>query len=52
MSWTRPTINQIYERIRADMVSRVTADIPIPSVSMLGVLAIVFSGAAHLFMVF
>jgi len=49
MSWTRPTINQIYERIRADMVSRVTADIPIPSVSMLGVLAIVFSGAAHLF---
>jgi len=49
MSWTRPTINEIYERIRADMVSRVTADIPIPSVSMLGVLAIVFSGAAHLF---
>ena len=49
MSWTRPTINQIYERIRADMESRVTADIPIPRVSMLGVLAIAFSGAAHLF---
>ncbi len=49
MSWTRPTIIQIYERIRADMESRVTADIPIPSVSMLGVLAIVFTGAVHLF---
>jgi len=49
MSWTRPTINEIYERIRADMESRVTADISIPRISMLGILGIVFSGAAHLF---
>jgi len=48
MSWTRPTIQTIYERIKADMESRVTDNIKIPKVSMLGVLAIVFTGGIHL----
>ena len=52
MTWQRPTIQQIYDRIRADLESRVTADVPIPRVSMLGIMAIVFSGASHLFYAF
>ena len=44
----RPTLNQIYERIRADMSSRVTGGVKIPTRSLLGILAIVFAGAMHL----
>jgi uncharacterized phage protein gp47/JayE len=48
MSFTRPTLLEIYGRIKADMESRVTAGIPIPRVSLLGILAIVQAGASHL----
>lgn len=48
MTWTRPTITQIYERVRADMESRVTSKVSIPRVSMLGIMNIVFTGAVHL----
>lgn len=48
MSWIRPTLYQIYERIRADMQSYVTDGIPVPLVSLLGVFDKTFSGALHL----
>ena len=48
MSWTRPTIQEIYKRIKADMESRVTANIEIPRISLLGILNIVFTGGIHL----
>lgn len=48
MSFTRPTLLEIYARIKADMESRVTAGVPIPRVSLLGILAIVQAGASHL----
>lgn len=48
MSWTRPSLQTIYDRIKADMETRVTSNVPIPRVSMLGVLAIVFAGGIHL----
>jgi uncharacterized phage protein gp47/JayE len=48
MSYTRPTLSEIYGRIKADMESRVTAGVPIPRVSLLGILAIVQAGASYL----
>ena len=48
MAFTRPTLSEIYQRIKADMESRVTAGVPIPRVSLLGILAIVMAGASHL----
>jgi uncharacterized phage protein gp47/JayE len=47
MSWTRPTLEQIYNRVKADMESRVTADLKLPRVSLLGIMNIVFSGSVH-----
>ena len=48
MSWTRPSIQTIYNRIKADMKSNVTDGVPIPRVSMLGILAAGFAGGIHL----
>lgn len=48
MAYQRPTIQTIYGRIKADMESRVTSGVKIPTFSLLGVLAIVFAGAIHL----
>lgn len=48
MSFTRPSINTIYTRIKADMESRVTGNVKIPSFSLLDILARVFAGAIHL----
>jgi uncharacterized phage protein gp47/JayE len=48
MPWTRPTIQTIYERIKADMETRVTSGLKIPAVSLLGILNLVFTGAIHL----
>ena len=48
MSWTRPSIQTIYNRVKADIQSNVTDGVPIPRVSMLGIIASVFSGGVHL----
>lgn len=48
MTWTRPLIQTIYNRIKADMESYVTDGVPIPRVSLLGIINMVFSGAMHL----
>lgn len=45
MAFARPTLAEIYGRITADMESRITSGQKIPRVSLLGVLAAVFSGA-------
>lgn len=45
---SRPTLNQIYTRILADMQARVTSGTKILRFSLLGVLAYVFAGAVHL----
>lgn len=47
MAFTRPTLAQIYARIKADMVSRLTS-LPILARGILEVLARVFAGAIHL----
>jgi uncharacterized phage protein gp47/JayE len=48
MAFPRPTVWTIYNRIRADLESRVTGGVPIPPVSFLGIMDLVFSGAIHL----
>lgn len=48
MAWIRPTVDEIYQRIKADMEARVTANVKIPRVSLLGIMAIVFAGGIHL----
>lgn len=45
---TRPTINEIYDRIKADLESRVTDGVKIPRVSLLGLTNVVFSGSIYL----
>ena len=44
----RPTLDEIYTRVKADMETRVTSGTKIPKKSLLGILAIVFSGAVYL----
>lgn len=48
MTWPVPSIDTIYQRIKADMESRVTQGVKIPRVSFLGVMSYVFAGAVHL----
>ena len=48
MGFNRPTQDQIYNRITADMQTRVTSNTNILKYSLLGVLAKVFTGAVHL----
>jgi len=48
MPWSRPTLTEIYERIRADGETRVTSGVKIPRVSLLGIIYLVFTGAIHL----
>ena len=48
MSWTRPTLQTIYNRVKADIQSNVTDGVPIPRVSMFGIIAAVFAGGIHL----
>lgn len=48
MALERPSLSTIYNRIKADMESRVTEGVKVPRFSLLGILAIVFSGAMHL----
>lgn len=48
MPWPRPSVETIYERVKADMESRVTSGVKIPRVSLLGVMALTFAGATHL----
>jgi len=48
MALNRPTINEIYARIKADMEARVSSNTRIPRYSLLGIMAIVFAGAVHL----
>ena len=48
MTRIRPSIQTIYDRIKADMESRVTGGVPVPKVSLLGVLNAVFTGGVHL----
>lgn len=45
---TRPTLEEIYTRIKADMESRLTGDLKIPRFSLLSITALVFSGASFL----
>lgn len=44
----RPTLEEIYQRIKADMESRLTGGLRILRVSMLGISATGFAGAIHL----
>lgn len=44
----RPVIETIYNRIKTDLESRVTDNVKIPKMSLLGVLTIVFAGSIHL----
>lgn len=48
MAFTRPTVDTIYQRIKADMEARLTGNVRIAKVSVLGILAMVFAGALHL----
>lgn len=48
MAYTKPTLQEIYDRIKSDMEARVTDDVKIPSVSLLGIIAAVMAGAAYL----
>lgn len=48
MAFNRPTIQEIYARIVADIEARVTGGEKVPQFSLLGVLAAVFAGAVHL----
>lgn len=45
MPFSRPSLSDIYGRIKADMESRVTGNTKIPRFSLLGILAAVFAGA-------
>lgn len=48
MAYMRPTLQDIYNRITADMENRVTGAQKIPRFSILGVCAIVWAGAVYL----
>lgn len=48
MSYDRPTLSEIYARIKAEIESRVTDNEPIAKVSVYGVLAAIVSGGLHL----
>lgn len=48
MPITRPSKEEIYARVKADMESRVTKDVKIPRYSLLGILAAVITGVSHL----
>jgi uncharacterized phage protein gp47/JayE len=48
MSYNRPSLQTIYDRIKADIEARVTNNVKIPRVSLLGILAAVFAGAIFL----
>jgi len=45
---SRPTLEEIFLRIKADMESRLTGDVKIPRYALLGLQSIVFAGASHL----
>jgi uncharacterized phage protein gp47/JayE len=47
MPWPVPDIDTLYARIIADMESRVTQGVKIPTSSSLGIMAIVFSGISR-----
>jgi len=47
-SFTRPTLDTIYKRIKADMESRLQTTTNITRFSFLGITAFVFAGAIHL----
>lgn len=48
MPFNRPTLNEIWQRAKADLESRVTGGQKIVRVSMLGVIGTVLSGASHM----
>lgn len=48
MSWTRPTLAELIERITSDLSSRLLDGVSVLTRSVLGVLARVFAGAVHL----
>lgn len=48
MSWNRPSIQTIYNRIKADLESYASDGVSVPRVSLLGIMNMVFSGAIHL----
>lgn len=48
MSWTRPTLNQIIDRIEKDMEWRLNSRSSLLKVAFLRVLAHVFAGAIHI----
>lgn len=48
MSYTPPTLVTIYQRVIADMESRLTNGLKIPRVSLLGIVATGIAGASHL----
>jgi uncharacterized phage protein gp47/JayE len=48
MPLNRPTIQQIYDRMKADTETRVTGGLSFPKTTLVGILNLVFSGAIHL----
>ena len=48
MAFIRPTVSEIYERIVADMESRLTGNVTILRRALLRILAVVFAGAVHI----
>lgn len=48
MPLSRPSLQTIYNRMKADMESRLTGDVKIARFSMLGILIAVFAGSIHL----
>ena len=48
MSYTRPSLQEIKDRIEKDMESRLTGDVALLRVSLLRVLAMVLAGVSHM----
>jgi len=48
MSFNVPSIDTIYNRVKADMEARVSSGVKVSRFSILGILALVFAGACHL----
>lgn len=48
MPVSRPSLETIYQRIKADAESRLTNEVKIARFSMVGILILIFSGAIHL----
>lgn len=48
MSFVRPTYQEIYDRIKSDITSRLTGNVPLMKYSLLNILAWVWAGACHL----